>query len=61
MRTTPTDQADWRTSINQHETFDHDSIDSLYYDWDRIGDPDGAPRAPLKFYVPAPPRTWCDA
>lgn len=52
MRTTPTDQADWRTSINQHETFDHDSIDSLYYDWDRIGDPDGAPRAPLKFYVP---------
>lgn len=47
-----TDQPDWRAQINQHETFDHDSIDSLFYDWDRIGDPDGAPRAPLKFYVP---------
>ena len=46
------DQPDWRKKINQHETFDHDSIDSLFYDWDRIGDPDGAPRAPLKFYVP---------
>jgi FAD/FMN-containing dehydrogenase len=45
-------QADWRRSINQHETFDHDSIDSLFYDWDRIGDPDGSPRSPLKFYVP---------
>jgi hypothetical protein len=45
-------QATWRRSINQHETFDHDSIDSLFYDWDRIGDPDGPPRSPLKFYVP---------
>lgn len=44
--------SDWRAGINQHETFDHDSIDSLFYDWDRIGDPDGPPRAPLKFYVP---------
>lgn len=45
-------QADWRKEISQHETFSHDSIDSLAYDWDRIGDPDGAPRQPLKFYVP---------
>jgi hypothetical protein len=45
-------QTAWRRSINQHETFDHDSIDSLFYDWDRIGDPDGQPRTPLKFYVP---------
>ncbi len=45
-------QTDWRKEINQHETFDHDSIDSLAYDWDRIGDPDGPPRFPLKFYVP---------
>lgn len=43
---------DWRAGINQHETFDHDSIDSLFYDWDRIGDPDSPARAPLKFYVP---------
>lgn len=43
---------EWRKSINQHETLDHDSIDSLFYDWDRIGDPKGPPRAPLKFYVP---------
>lgn len=47
-----TDQPNWRDKINQHETFDHDSIDSLFYDWDRIGDPEGPPRAPLKFYVP---------
>jgi len=46
------DNGDWRKRINQHETFDHDSIDSLFHDWDRIGDPDGPPRAPLKFYVP---------
>lgn len=45
-------QADWRRNINQHETFDHDSLDSLFYDWDRIGDPDAPPRSPLKFYVP---------
>lgn len=43
---------EWRRNINQHETFDHDSIDSLFYDWDRIGDPGLAPRAPRKFYVP---------
>ncbi|HUP15233.1 MAG TPA: FAD-binding oxidoreductase [Acidimicrobiia bacterium] len=45
-------QTDWRKEINQHETFSHDSIDSLAYDWDRIGDPHGGPRLPLKFYVP---------
>jgi FAD/FMN-containing dehydrogenase len=45
-------QPSWRARINQHETFDHDSIDSLFYDWDRIGDPDGPARSPLKFYVP---------
>jgi FAD/FMN-containing dehydrogenase len=43
---------DWRLRINQHETFDHDSIDSLAHDWDRIGDPATPPRWPLKFYVP---------
>jgi hypothetical protein len=48
----PVGQTAWRRAINQHETFDHDSIDSLFYDWDRIGDPAGPPRSPLKFYVP---------
>jgi hypothetical protein len=48
----PVGQTEWRKLINQHETFNHDSIDSLFYDWDRIGDPDGPPRSPLKFYVP---------
>jgi hypothetical protein len=48
----PVGQTAWRRAINQHETFDHDSIDSLFYDWDRIGDPTGPPRSPLKFYVP---------
>ncbi len=45
-------QPKWRKQINQHEAFDHDSIDSLFYDWDRIADPGGPPRTPLKFYVP---------
>ena len=46
------DPAAWRRDINQHETFDHDSIDALAYDWDRIGNPDLPPRPPLKFYLP---------
>jgi hypothetical protein len=48
----PAGKTAWRRAINQHETFVHDSIDSLFYDWDRIGDPGGPPRSPLKFYVP---------
>jgi hypothetical protein len=48
----PVGQPAWRWTINQHESFVHDSIDSLAYDWDRIGDPAGPPRPALKFYVP---------
>jgi hypothetical protein len=42
----------WRMRITSHETFDHDSIDSLGYDWSRIGHPDIAPKFPLKIYLP---------
>ena len=42
----------WRMRITSHETFDHDSIDSLGYDWSRIGHPDIAPKFPLKVYLP---------
>lgn len=35
-----------------HESFDHDSIDSLGYDWERIADPNIRPRFPLKVYLP---------
>ena len=44
--------AAWRRQINSHETFSHDSIDSLGYDWGRIADPDVKPRFPLKVYLP---------
>ena len=29
----------WRGKIESHETFSHDSLDSLAYDWERIGNP----------------------
>lgn len=42
----------WRTRITSHETFTHDSIDSLGYDWARIANPGIAPRFPRKVYIP---------
>lgn len=36
-----------------HETFRHDSLDSLAYDWSRVADPGTAPMWPLKVYLPA--------
>ncbi len=48
----PPPNRSWRMRITSHETFDHDSIDSLGYDWSRIGHPDIAPKFPLKVYLP---------
>jgi hypothetical protein len=42
----------WKKSINSHEAFTHDSIESLGYDWERISDPSIAPKFPLKVYLP---------
>jgi hypothetical protein len=42
----------WRMRITSHETFSHDSIDNLGYDWSRIANPEIAPRYPLKVYLP---------
>ncbi|MBO0747333.1 MAG: FAD-binding oxidoreductase [Acidimicrobiaceae bacterium] len=42
----------WRTNINSHKGFTHDSIDSLGYDWERIANPEIPPRFPLKVYLP---------
>jgi len=42
----------WRSRISSHETFTHDSLESLGYDWERIGDPSIPPRYPLKIYLP---------
>ncbi|MDQ6616801.1 MAG: FAD-binding oxidoreductase [Actinomycetota bacterium] len=42
----------WRTTINSHKGFTHDSIDSLGYDWERIANPSIKPRFPLKVYLP---------
>ncbi len=42
----------WKQRITSHETFAHDSIDSLGYDWARISDPGIAPRFPRKVYLP---------
>lgn len=47
-----TGPAAWKTRINSHETFTHDSIDSLGYDWSRIGNPTVTPRYPRKVYLP---------
>ena len=37
---------------SSHESFSHDSIDSLGYDWERIGNPGIAPKFPFKIYLP---------
>jgi len=42
----------WRGRITSHETFTHDSLDSLGYDWERIADPAMGPRYPFKIYLP---------
>ncbi|MGH2601845.1 MAG: FAD-binding oxidoreductase [Dehalococcoidia bacterium] len=42
----------WRGRITSHETFTHDSLDSLGYDWERIANPAIAPRYPFKVYMP---------
>lgn len=42
----------WRSRINSHREFVHDSIDSLGYDWARIGHPGIAPKYPFKIYLP---------
>ena len=49
---TVTASESWRGKITSHETFTHDSIDSLGYDWSRISVPGIAPRHPLKVYLP---------
>lgn len=42
----------WRGKITSHETFTHDSIDNLGYDWTRVSDPNVQPKHPLKVYLP---------
>lgn len=42
----------WRSKISSHDSFTHDSIDSLGYDWERIANPQIAPKHPLKVYLP---------
>lgn len=42
----------WKTRITSHETFTHDSIDSLGYDWERVANPSIAPMYPRKVYIP---------
>ena len=42
----------WRAKIESHETVSHDSIDSLGYDWERIGNPHIKPKYPFKVYLP---------
>src|SRR3954452_7031026 len=44
-----------RGRIESHETFSHDSLDSLGYDWERIGNPKIGPKFPLKVYMPRTP------
>ncbi|HTN87029.1 MAG TPA: FAD-dependent oxidoreductase [Sorangium sp.] len=38
--------------FTSHEGFAHDSLDSLGYDWERIGAPQIKPRYPFKIYLP---------
>ena len=49
---TKTASGTWRGKITSHETFTHDSLDSLGYDWGRIADPGVGPIQPLKIYMP---------
>jgi FAD binding domain len=51
----------WRGRIESHETFSHDSIDSLGYDWERIGNPKIKPKYPAKVYLPRTPEDVADA
>jgi hypothetical protein len=39
-------------TVTSHETFSHDSLDSLGYDWERIANPYIEPKYPLKVYIP---------
>jgi len=48
----PTASESWRGKITSHETFTHDSIDSLGYDWSRISGTGIEPKHPLKVYLP---------
>jgi hypothetical protein len=38
--------------LTSHESFSHDSLSSLAYDWERIGNPHIAPKLPFKVYLP---------
>src|SRR5829696_4058343 len=51
----------WRGKIESHETFSHDSIESLGYDWERIGNPKIEPKFPFKVYLPRTPQDVADA
>ena len=51
----------WRGKIESHETFSHDSIDSLGYDWERIGNPKIEPKFPFKVYLPRTPEDVASA
>lgn len=42
----------WKKKITSHETFTHDSIDSLGYDWERVANPTIKPKLPFKIYLP---------
>jgi hypothetical protein len=39
-------------AVTSHESFTHDSIDSLSFDWERIANPTLAPKHPFKVYFP---------
>ncbi len=39
-------------AFTSHESFTHDSIDSLGYDWERMANPMIAPKYPFKIYLP---------
>jgi hypothetical protein len=51
----------WRRKIESHETFSHDSIESLGYDWERIGNPKIEPKFPFKVYLPRTTQDVADA
>jgi hypothetical protein len=42
---------------SSHERFTHDTLASLAFDWERVGNPEVAPRYPFKVYLP---RTTAD-
>ena len=48
----PPSPSSWRRRITSHSGFRHTDIDSLGYDWERIGNPNIAPRHPSKVYRP---------